>query len=133
MKLDKRIIMSIIWILIGGTFVALAFAGKVDSYWNGLGSALLVVGILQILRFVRFNKNKDYREKMEIAESDERNHFIRGKAWAWTGYIFILVAAVSGIVLRALGYNELSSAASCAVGLMLAIYWVVYLVLQKKY
>ena len=133
MKMDKRIIMSIIWVLIGGTLVALAFAEKVDSYWSGMGSALLVVGILQILRFVRFNKNKAYREKMEIAESDERNHFIRGKAWAWTGYIFILVAAISGIVLRALGYNELSSAASCAVGLMLAIYWVVYLVLQKKY
>ena len=133
MKFDKRIIMSFIWIAIGAVLEAFAFAGKVDSYWSGLGSALLVVGILQLLRFIRFNKNESYREKVEIAETDERNHFIRGKAWAWTGYIFILIAAVSGMVLRALGQNELSAAASCAVALMLAIYWVVYLVLQKKY
>ena len=82
---DRRIILSVIWIIIGAILLGLAFAGKVDSFWNGMGSTLFLIGILQVLRFRRFNRNAEYRESVEIAESDERNHFIRGKAWAWTG------------------------------------------------
>ena len=93
MNRDKRIIFSFLWIVLGAILIALSFGGKVDEYWNGMGSALFVIGIVQILRFRRFQKNAAYREKIEIEEKDERNHFIRSKAWAWTGYIFILTAA----------------------------------------
>ena len=89
MKRDKRMIFSIIWVILGTVLIALAFAGKVDVFWNGVGSGLLVVGVLQLLRQYRFSKNESYREKIEIEEKDERNHFIRNKTWAWTGYLFV--------------------------------------------
>ena len=99
MKPCGRIYLSFFWIILGGILVALSFAEKVDEYWSGMGSALLVVGVLQILRFYRLRKNDAYREKVEIEASDERNCFIRSKAWAWTGYLFILISAAAGIVL----------------------------------
>ena len=133
MKKDKRVIVSIFWIVLGGTLIALAFAGVVDMFWNGMGSGLLVVGVIHLLRQYRFNKNETYREKIEIEEKDERNHFLRNKACAWSGYLFVMLAAVSCIVLRIAGQELLSFAASGAVCLMLVLYWISYWVLRKKY
>ena len=133
MKQDKRIILSIIWILLGAVLIGLAFAEKVDTFWNGMGSALLIMGVLQILRFRRFNKNEDYRERVEVERNDERNRFIQNKAWAWTGYLFVLIAAVSCIVLKIAGQELLSMVAGMAVCLMVVLYWISYLILRKKY
>ena len=133
MKQNKRIILNIMWIVVGAVLMILGLAGKVDSFWNGMGSGLLVVGVLQLVRFFRFRKNEAYREKMEIEESDERNHFIRNKAWAWSGYLFVLIMAVSCIVLKIVGQDVLSMAASYSICLMLLLYWSAYMILNKKY
>ena len=128
-----RYIFSIAWIIIGVILVGLSFAEMVDSFWSGMGSALLVVGILQILRFHRFNNNAGYREKIEIAENDERNHFLRNKTWAWTGYVFILTSAVLSIIFRIICQDLLSLYASYSVCFMLVIYWIIYAILKRKY
>ena len=133
MKREKRIYLSWFWVVLGATLIALAVMNKVDSFWNGMGSGLLTVGILQILRFSRFQKNPAYREKMEVEYSDERNLFIRTKAWAWSGYLFILISAVSVIFFKLIGEGNLSMAAAGALCLMLVLYWISYWVLRKKY
>lgn len=133
MKSDKRIIMSVIWIIIGIALIGLSFAKVVDDFWGSMGSALLMIGVLQMLKFHRLSKNKEYREKMEIEMADERNHFIRNKAWAWTGYLFILIAGIAVIVFKIIGQDLLSMAASVAVCFMLVLYWASYWVLNKKY
>ena len=133
MKKDKRMIVSIIWVILGTVLIALAFAEKVDVFWNGVGSGLLVVGVLQLLRQYRFSKNEAYREKIEIEEMDERNQFIRNKTWAWTGYMFVIIAAILCIVFKLIGQEVLSFAASGAVCLILVLYWLSYFVLRKKY
>lgn len=133
MKRNRRFIMSIIWIVLGIILFGLGLAEVVDSFWSSMGAAMLTVGVLQVLRFYRFQKNETYRERIEIEEADERNHFIRNKAWAWAGYMFILIAAVSVIVLEVIGQRLLSLAASCTVCLMLILYWVSYMVLKRKY
>ena len=133
MKLETRILASILWVILGGILVGLSFAGITDEYWSGMGSALLTVGILQLLRWNRLRKNAAYREKMEVERNDERNHFIRGRAWAWAGYLFILIAAVASIILRVLHQDLLSLAASYSICLMLILYWISYLILRKKY
>jgi len=133
MKREKRAIISIIWLVLGIVLVSLGFAEKIDEYWSSMGSALAIVGAVQLLRGYRLRKNPEYREKMEIAETDERNHFIRNKAWAWTGYIFVLTAALSVIVLRLLGQELLSQAAAYTVCFVMVVYWISYMVLRKKY
>ena len=104
-----------------------------DEFWSGMGSALLVIGIIRLLRFYRLKKNDAYREKMETAVTDERNQFIRAKAWSWAGYLFIMVSAVATIIFRILGQDLLCQVASGAVCLMLVLYWVSYFILRKKY
>lgn len=133
MKQDKRIIVSIMWVIVGMVLIGLSFAGIVDEFWSGMGSGLLVVGIMQLVRFYRLKNNEAYREKMEIEASDERNHFIRNKAWAWSGYLFIMIAAVACIVFKIIGQDLLSMVASGSVCLMLVLYWLSYIVLKRKY
>lgn len=133
MKKDRRIIVSVMWVVIGSILIGLSFVGIVDSFWNGMGSGLLAIGVLQLLRFYRFNRNEAYREKVEIERNDERNHFIHNKAWAWSGYLFVMIAAVSCIIFRIIGQELLSFAASGSVCLMLVLYWISYYVLKRKY
>ena len=129
---DRRIL-SVVWVIIGLALIGLAFAGKVDEFWNGMGFALAIVGALQLLRYHRFNKNEAYHEKMETEINDERNHFIRNKAWAWSGYLFIIICGLGTIVFKVIGNETLSMASASAVCLMLILYWMSYFVLKKKY
>lgn len=133
MKRDKRMIMSIIWVIIGLALIGLSFAGKVDEFWNGMGFALAIVGALQLLRQHRFMKSEKYREAVEIAETDERNHFIRNKAWAWAGYLFVIIVGVSVVVFKIAGQDLLAHAACIAVCLLMVLYWIAYHVLKRKY
>ena len=133
MKSDKRIYLSITWVVIGAVLFSMAIAGKVDSFWSGMGGALLAVGGLQILKYYRLNKNEAYREKMEIEYNDERNQFIRNKAWAWAGYLFIIICALSTIVFKLLNQDLLCMASGGAVCLMLVLFWVSFFILKKKY
>ena len=126
-------IFAIIWLVLGLPLIGLSIAGLVDSFWSGMGSALVVIGACRLLRAHRLSKSEEYREKMETFETDERFHFLRAKAWSWAGYLFVIIGGVSVIVLKLLGQELLSMAASCAVCLILVLYWGAYFVLKKKY
>ena len=129
----KRLVTYVIYILLGAALMAAGVIGALDEYWSGMGSGLIFVAILQLIREFRLWKNEAYREKFEIAQTDERNRFIRNKAWAWAGYLFIIVAAISSIVLKIAGQEQLSVAAGYGVGLLVLLYWGSYMVLAKKY
>lgn len=124
---------AILWLIIGVTLLALSAVAQLDEFWSGMGTALLVIGVCRLLRDHRLNKSAQYREKMEIYETDERLHFIRAKAWSWAGYLFILIAALAVIVLKLLSLDLYATVASGAMCLMLVLYWGAYLVLHKKY
>ena len=129
----KSYLVSVIYIVVGAILLSLGFAEIVDEFWSGMGSALLTVGTIQLIRRYRFNKNEAYREKIEIETNDERNKFLRNKAWAWAGYLFVMIMAVACIVLRVVGQDVLSIAASGSVCLMLVLFWISYHILKRKY
>ena len=131
--MDKKNIYPVVVLIAGFALACLGFVEIVDEFWSGMGSALAVMGIIRLLRYYRLKKNESYREKMETAVTDERNQFIRMKAWSWAGYLFIMVSAIATIIFRILGQDLLSQFASGAVCLMLVLYWVSYFVLKKKY
>lgn len=133
MKQDRRIVAAIIYIVLGAVLLALGIMEVVDEFWSGMGGALMVVGVLRVVQFFRYRNNEEYREKAEVAAKDERNHYIRNKAWAWSGYLFILIAAVAVIVFKVAGQDTMSFAASMAVCLLLVLYWISFLVLSRKY
>ncbi len=133
MKQNSRVIINIVWLVVGGILISLSFVGKVDEFWNGMGFALAGIGLIRLLRFYRLYNNKEYREKMEIEASDERNHFIRNKSWAWTGYLFVLTASIFAIIFKIMNQDLLSFVTSIAVWFMLILYWICHAVLKRKY
>ena len=133
MKLDRRIIAYVLYVILGAVLLGFGLAGALDSFWSGMGSALMAVGVIRIAHLLRYRKDEAYREEKEIEAKDERNQFIRNKAWAWAGYLFVLIAAISTIVFKLLGQDLLSRVAGFALCILVILYWICYLVLRKKY
>ena len=133
MKADRNAIISIFWILIGSLLFVLGAAEYIDEFWSSMGSAFFTIGILKLLRFHRLKNDETYRERMEIQSTDERLHFIRSKAWAWAGYLFILISSVAVIAFKLARQDLLSQAAAWSTCLMLILFWGSYMVLRKKY
>ena len=129
----KDIVFGVIWLLLGLVLTVLCCLETLDEFWSGMGSALIVIGVVRLLRGYRLSRSETYREKREVAETDERFHFIRNKAWAWASYLFIIICALSTIVFKLLNQDLLHMASSGAVCLMLVLFWVSFFILKKKY
>ena len=129
----KDIIFGAVWLLLGLALAVLGYLETLDEFWSGMGSVLLVVGIVRLLRGYRLGKSETYREKREVEETDERVGFIRNKAWAWAGYLFVIISALSTIAFRLLGQNLLCIVSCSAMFLMLVLFWVCFFILGKKY
>ena len=133
MRSDKRIFANILFILLGVGLLGLGIAEIVDPFWSGMGSALITVGVLRMLHLIRFRTDESYREQVKIDTTDERYRFIRNRAWAMAGYLFVLVAAVCAIVFKLLGQDLLSIAAGFSVCFIMVTYWLCSIILNKKY
>ena len=133
MKHNRRMILSIVWIVLGASLLGANLAGLLGDYWSGLGGGLLGVGVFQVIRNVRYLSNPAYREKVDTTNSDERNRFLAGRAWAWAGYLYVLVAAIATIVFQIIGKTELATAAGFSVCIIMVFHWLSYLYLQNKY
>ena len=133
MKSNRRMILSVVWVVLGASLLGSNLAGLLGDYWGGLGGGLLGVGVFQVVRNVRYLRNPEYREKVDTTNQDERNRFLANKAWAWAGYLFVMTAAVATIVFQIIGKTELATISGFGVCLIVFLYWISYTVLQKKY
>ncbi len=133
-RMERRMILSIIWVVLGAVLLGLSLAEVLDSsLYAGMGGALMAVGALQVIRKIKYRRDPEYRERVDTAEKDERNRFIRLNSWAWTGYIVVLVECVGVIVAMILGKTQVQMLLAYSVCLILVVYWVSYLILSKKY
>ena len=98
-----------------------------------MGGALIGIGAIRLYRGIRLEKDPEYRENFEVEVHDERNRYLRMKAWSWAGYIFVIGSACLVIVFAILNKPELMQIASYGVCIMLVLYWVSYLIIRKKY
>ena len=133
MKSNRRMILSIVWIVLGVSLLVGNLTGLLGDYWGGMGGGLLGVGVFQVIRNIRYLRNPAYREKVDTTNQDERNKFLANKAWAWAGYLYVLTAAVATIVFQIIGKQELATAAGLSVCIIMVFHWLSYLYLQKKY
>lgn len=131
---NKRLALSIFWAVVGLVLTVLSVTEVLDSsIYSGMGGGLMAVGVLQAIRNVKYRKDADYREKIDVEANDERNRFLRMKSWSWAGYIAFLVEAAGVIVAIILGEETVRLILSLSVCLILVAYWVSYLVLSRKY
>ena len=129
----RKMLVSMFWVIIGAALIILELFGVINNpIYAGMGGGWLAVGIMQIYKNLKYHTNEEYKEKIDIEYTDERNRYIRMKAWSWAGYLFIIGAAIISIVLfvtKQIVYGQIISYCMCAV---LVLYWVSYMVLQKK-
>lgn len=130
---NRRFIASILEIIIGIILISGSLFGIMDEYWNGMGTAMLMVGIIFFIRQIKYKTNEEYREKYDVERSDERNRYLSGRAWGWAGYLFVIISAVASIMLKIAGREELMFMASGSVCLIVLLYWFSYMILKRKY
>ena len=131
---NRKLILSVFWIILGAVLLGLSIAGVLDSsMYAGMGGGLLAVGALQVVQNLRYRKNAEYREKIDTEANDERNRFLRMKSWSWTGYLVVLAESVGVVIAMILGQTQIQLLLSCSVCLILVVYWISYLVLSRKY
>ena len=133
MNKSKRFIASIVEIVIGVILALCGYTGIVDEYWGGMGTALIFVGAIMLLRQIRYRTDATYKENVDVQTNDERNRYLRIKAWSYAGYLFVLIAAAISIILKIVGMDQYALAASGCVCLIVVLYWFSYLILNKKY
>ena len=73
MKVTKKLIASILEIVIGIILTILGYTGIADSYWSGMGTALITVGVIFLFRTFRYKKDTEYKEKVDV-EGEPENH-----------------------------------------------------------
>ena len=134
MNNNRRLVLSIFWVVLGLVLVVLSIAEVLDSsVYAGMGGALTAVGALQVIRNLRYRGNEEYREKVDTEVNDERNRFLRMKSWSWTGYIVVMIEGIGCIAAMILGEHMIQKILSYSVCLMLCVYWISYLILSRKY
>ena len=134
MNENRRLILSIFWIMAGLALLVLSAAEVLDSsMFSGFGGALIAVGAFQLARNLRYRKDPVYRERIKTEENDERNRFIRMKSWSWAGYIVVLLEAAGSVAAFILGYTTIQRVLYMSMCLILLVYWISYMVLSRKY
>ena len=128
-----KIISSVLEILIGIALLASGNSGKIDSYWSGVGSALIAVGIVFLLKQIKYHRNPTYKESVDTAMGDERNKYLGMKTWSWTGYATTIILAVGSIACKIAGQDSFSTLLGGIVCLMIVLYWLFFVFLSKKY
>ena len=131
---NKKLVLSIFWIILGAVLMWLTIAEVLDTaYWSGMGGALIAVGVLQVIRNLRYRNDTEYQEKVNIEYGDERNKYLRMMSWAWTGYIVVLIEAAGVVVALIMGQHTIQVILAYSVCLIVGIYWIVYMILKRKY
>ena len=128
-----KLIISVFEVLVGITLLVCNLFNLVDEFWGGFGVSFIIIGVLFLLRNIRYFKNEKYREEVDIQTGDERNKYLSLKAWAWSGYLFVIISAIGTIIFKLVGKEELMMLASGSICLVVLLYWISYMILRKKY
>jgi hypothetical protein len=131
---NKRLALSIFWVVAGIALVVLSVMEVLDSsLYAGMGGGLAVVGVFQIVRNLKYRTDAEYREKVDVEVNDERNKYLRMKSWSWAGYITVLVEAIGMVVAMITGNHQLQITLAYSVCLITFSFWAAYMVLSRKY
>ena len=132
-KLKQRLYIAVIYIALGVMIIAGTFMVKTDNdFISSFSFAIIVMGIVRIRNYFMITKNEDTIRKQEIIETDERNIAIQNKVKSATFSIYTLLLATAVIILSLFNMHEIAKWLAYAVLLLVAIYWICYLVYQKK-
>ena len=133
-KLQMRLYIAISYIVIG---LALISADALNHFENNFffsfGFALVVMGIIRLIRHRKITKSEASVRKQEVAETDERFLMMNEKARSWTFSYSVLIAGIAVIVLSLMGYHDQAQPFAWYVCGQIGLFWVCWLIIRKKY
>lgn len=133
-KLKQRLYIAISYLVIGLVLIIADYLNGFENYFSSsFGIALMIMGILRIIRYRKITMDDKAIRKQELAESDERTRMIAERARSWAFSLSILAAGILVIVLSLLGYHENALPFSWYVCGMIVLYWISFLIIQKNY
>ena len=131
--MNRRLVLGLVYIIIGISLSVLSFTGIMDEWWQSFGIAISIVGVVDIIRYMKYRSNAAYKEKVDLSSNDERNRFLAMKAWSWAGYLFVIISGLGVIGFQIAGLKVWSIACSYCVCLIMVLYWISYMLLKRKY
>lgn len=133
-KLKQRLYLGISYILFGLVVViADVLKGFENTFFFSFGVAMLVMGILRILRYRKITTDEKNMRHQELMETDERNLMMAERARSWAFSFSVFAAGVLVIVLNLLGYQEEALPFAWFVCGMTLLYWICRNIMRKKY
>lgn len=131
-KMKIRLWSNIIYILLGIAMIVVGFITRTENeFVSSFGLTLTVVGLVLIRRNIVTSDEK--LKRREIAENDERNIAIVHKARSWAFSLYVILGCLAVIVLSLLSLHDIASWISVGVFSLIAIYWICYFVVRRKY
>ena len=103
-----------------------------NDFISSLGLLLVVFGIVRIRNYFIITKDEKTLKKQQIAETDERNIEILHKAKSTAFSVYLLLSGTAVIILILFGLHDIARGIAYSVLLLVIIYWICYLVYQKK-
>ena len=131
-RLKIRLYVGISYIILGiAMIICGALIKQANSYLPSFGLAMLVLGFVRIRNHRLITKNDETLKRQQIAETDERNISIVHKSRSLAFTIYILLSCLAVIVLALLKFTQISMWISFSISLLVAIYWICYMIYRK--
>lgn len=127
-----RMIYQAMLFIIGVLLIILGFVGNINDIWFSIGIAFVTCSTIRITRYTKMAKNPEYKEKIEIAQTDERNIKIAEKTASTTFRIGILTMCIAELFLFAFEMKTEGTILGLAVCGFLFLYWIMFFVYNKK-
>ena len=131
-KLKIRLYLALSYIVLGVALIVIFNIANIkNEFLSYCGFALLVIGIARTRNYFLITKNEESITKKQIAETDERNISIANRAKSVAFYVYVLLSCVAVIALELFEKTELATFVSATVCVLIIIYWVSYLIINK--
>ena len=130
---NRRMIYYAVLTVAGIALAVLSAFGILDEFFAGFGGGLAAVGAIRLYLGYKYRKDGEYAKKVDVEQKDERTLFLSGKAKSWAYYISVLLLAVISLVLRFTGFTEQAQLCAYIMCGMLAVYFIAYAILCRKY
>ena len=133
-KLKTRLYIALSYIVLGIVLIAADALNHFENdFFLSFGIALLVMGIIRLIRHRKVTKDESTIRRQEVAETDERTLMMSEKARSWAFTYSILIAGIAVIVLSLLGKHDTAQPFAWFVCGQVALYWICWMILRKKY
>lgn len=106
---------------------------EMNSMAFGLGSALLVIGLIKVIQLYKVIKDKEKLAQYEMIQNEERLKFIANKSSSITWYITLFVQYIAMIVLTIMKQYNYASLISYITSIQVLIYLCAYYIFNKRY